>query len=49
MDYYQNNNTYGAVSDNNKQSNSAGYDLEYGSNRMDAELMMRLGFIRKVY
>ena len=49
MDYYQNNNTYGAVSDHNKHSNAAGYDLEYGANRMDAELMMRLGFIRKVY
>jgi protein lifeguard len=55
MDQCQNNvyynNNYGVFdnNNNNKQYNYVNEDVEWGSQKMNLELNMRLGFIRKVY
>ena len=45
--YYNNN--YGVFENNNKQNNEMAQDIEFGVQKMNIELNMRLGFIRKVY
>jgi FtsH-binding integral membrane protein len=51
MDHNQYYNNYGVFenNNNNKQNNYMAEDMEFGVQKMNTELNMRLGFIRKVY